>query len=88
MPRKNGYDSRQSDWYLKFQPSYVNPFVSASFAILNRDVRFEVFTAVTMKNAVFWDVAPCRSYVNRSFGGTYRLHLQNRDGSHQFVLVV
>jgi hypothetical protein len=24
-------------------------------------VRFEVFTAVTMKNAVFWDVAPCRS---------------------------
>jgi hypothetical protein len=22
-------------------------------------VRFEVFTAVTMKNAVFWDVAPC-----------------------------
>jgi hypothetical protein len=27
-----------------------------------------------MKNAVFWDVAPCRSYVNRRFGGTYRLH--------------
>jgi hypothetical protein len=24
-------------------------------------VRFEVFTAVTMKNAVFWNVAPCRS---------------------------
>jgi hypothetical protein len=22
-------------------------------------VRFEVFTAVTMKNAVFWDVTPC-----------------------------
>jgi hypothetical protein len=22
------------------------------------------------KNAVFWDVAPCRSYVNRRFGGT------------------
>jgi hypothetical protein len=34
-------------------------------------VRFEVFTAVTMKNAVFWDVAPCRSCVNRRFGGTY-----------------
>jgi hypothetical protein len=31
-------------------------------------VRFEVFTAVTMKNAVFWDVAPCRSCVNRRFG--------------------
>jgi hypothetical protein len=24
-------------------------------------VRFEVFTAVTMKNAVFWDVTPCGS---------------------------
>jgi hypothetical protein len=23
-------------------------------------IRFEVSTAVTMKNAVFWDVAPCR----------------------------
>jgi hypothetical protein len=25
------------------------------------DVRFEVFTAVTMKNGVFWDVMPCGS---------------------------
>jgi hypothetical protein len=24
-------------------------------------VRFEALTAVSMKNAVFWDVAPCRS---------------------------
>jgi hypothetical protein len=29
-----------------------------------------------MKNVVFWDVALCRSWVNRYFGGTYRLHLQ------------
>jgi hypothetical protein len=48
-----------------------------SVAILNY-VRCEVFTAVTMKNSVFWDVASCRSYVNRYFGGTYRLHLQGR----------
>jgi hypothetical protein len=41
-------------------------------------VRFEVFTAVTMKNAVFWDVAPCRSYVNRRYGGTFCLHLQGK----------
>jgi hypothetical protein len=27
-------------------------------------VRFEVFMAVTMKNAVFWDVAPCRYCAN------------------------
>jgi hypothetical protein len=31
-----------------------------------------------LKNAVFWDLAPCRSCVNRHFGGTYRLHLQGR----------
>jgi hypothetical protein len=41
-------------------------------------VIFEVFTAVTMKNAVFWDVAPCRSRANRRFVGTHRLHLQGR----------
>jgi hypothetical protein len=41
-------------------------------------VRFEVFTAVTMKKAVFWDVAPCRYGVNRRFGGTYPFHLQGR----------
>jgi hypothetical protein len=41
-------------------------------------VRFEAFTAVAMKNVVFWDVELCRSCVNRRFGGTYRLHLQGR----------
>jgi hypothetical protein len=34
-------------------------------------VRFEVFTAVTMKNCVFWDITPCDSCKNRRFGGTY-----------------
>jgi hypothetical protein len=33
-------------------------------------VRFEVFTAVTLQNAVFWDVTPCGSCKNRRFGGT------------------
>jgi hypothetical protein len=36
-------------------------------------VRSEVFTAVTMKNAAFWDVTPCSSCVNRRLGGTYLL---------------
>jgi hypothetical protein len=31
-----------------------------------------------MKNAIFWDVAPCGSCVNRPFGGRYRLHFQGR----------
>jgi hypothetical protein len=53
-------------------------------------VRVEVFTAVTMKNAVFWDFAPCRCGVNRRIGGTYRLHLLGRrknPRSHLLTLV-
>jgi hypothetical protein len=38
-----------------------------------RYVTFEVFTAVTMKNGVFWDVTSCGSCKNRRFGGTSRL---------------
>jgi hypothetical protein len=30
--------------------------------------------AVTMMNAIFWDVTPCGSCRKRRFGGTYRLH--------------
>jgi hypothetical protein len=42
-------------------------------------VGFEVFTAVTLKNAIFWDVALCSSCgLNRRFGRTFRLHLQGR----------
>jgi hypothetical protein len=37
------------------------------------DLRF--LTAVTMKNAVFWDVAPCSFCASRRFGGLFRLHL-------------
>jgi hypothetical protein len=40
--------------------------------------RFEAFTAVTMKKAVFWAVALCTSCVNRRSGGKYRFHLQGR----------
>jgi hypothetical protein len=40
----------------------------------NIHVRFEVFTAVTMKKGAFWDVTPCGSSKNRRFGGTWRLH--------------
>jgi hypothetical protein len=34
------------------------------------NVRFEVYTAVTMKKGVFWDVTLCGSCKNRRFGGT------------------
>jgi hypothetical protein len=33
-------------------------------------VRVEVYTAVTVKNGVLWDVTPCGSYRNQLFGGT------------------
>jgi hypothetical protein len=39
--------------------SYENIF---RFFYYVDDVRFEVFTAVTMKNGVFWVVTPCGSY--------------------------
>jgi hypothetical protein len=43
---------------------------SANWEKRNVYIRFEVFTAVTMKNGVFWDVMPCGSCKNRCFGGT------------------
>jgi hypothetical protein len=44
---------------------------SASYTVWSK-------TKETLKNVVFWDVAPCSSFMNRRFGGTYRLHLQGR----------
>jgi hypothetical protein len=38
---------------------------SGLFNLYSDCVTFEVFTAVTMKNAVFWDVAPCGYCLNR-----------------------
>jgi hypothetical protein len=47
--------------------------IPATLTNWHNDVRFEVFTAVTMKNVVFWDVALCRSRGSRRFGGTHGL---------------
>jgi hypothetical protein len=41
-------------------------------------LKFEFFTAVTMRNAAFWDVALYGSCHNLRFRGTYRLHLERR----------
>jgi hypothetical protein len=42
---------------------------------------FEDFTAVTMNNAVFWDIRPCGYCKNRHFRRIYRLHHQgNKNG--------
>jgi hypothetical protein len=63
---------------LPARPFSVNVICFAVFKQKLHNVRFEVFTAVNMKNIVFWDVAPSGSGLNRRFGGTYRLHLQGR----------
>jgi uncharacterized protein with PIN domain len=36
---------------------------------IHENARFEVFMAVTTKNAVFWDVTQCGSCKNRHFRG-------------------
>jgi hypothetical protein len=46
-------------------------------------VRFEVFTAVTMKNSVFWDVTPCGSFKNKRFGGDTFLRNEGSNKSHK-----
>jgi hypothetical protein len=45
-----------------------------------REWKFEGSAAVTMKNAVFWDVTPCSSCKNRRFEGTQRLLHQGDKG--------
>jgi hypothetical protein len=48
--------------------------VTSNRRTLRRNTKaFDVFTAVTMKNGVFWDVTPCGSCKNRHFGGSYSL---------------
>jgi hypothetical protein len=42
-------------------------------------VRFEVFTAVTVKNVAILSVTACDSCINRRFEETYRLHYQGKN---------
>jgi hypothetical protein len=79
--RKVNSEKEFSDWLLEAGDggSGANVSLSQSCCSNTQDsVRFEVYTAVTVKNTVLWDVAPCRSCVNRRFVGTYRFHLQGR----------
>jgi hypothetical protein len=58
-PLRNAHFNRND----KKCPLFVTGLQSVHF------VRFEFFTAVTKKNAAFWDVKPCGSWKNRRFGG-------------------
>jgi hypothetical protein len=57
---------------IEYSPQCNSQFI----ARINIYIRFEVFTAMNMKNVVNWDVVPCRYFVNGRFGGTYLLHPQ------------
>jgi hypothetical protein len=48
----------------------LNNVITSRYKVLLWYVRFEVFTAATMKNGVFWDATLCGSCKNRRFGGT------------------
>jgi hypothetical protein len=69
-------------WFWHTEPQYGGPTLYArdldeglsgdhlGWARSTNYVRFEVLTAVTMKNCVFWDVTPRGNCTNRRFGGT------------------
>jgi hypothetical protein len=40
-------------------------------------VRFEVFTAMIIKNIIFWDMTPCGSCKDGRFGGKCHHHYQS-----------
>jgi hypothetical protein len=61
-------------WDIKTQFLPHRKHISATEPSREYYVRFEVFTTVTVKNAVFWNVTPCSSFKNRRFGGSYRIH--------------
>jgi hypothetical protein len=57
--------------HLLIHYEYIPEWLTVSIGMyILHYVRFEVFTAVTMKNGVFWGVTPCGSCKNRRFGGT------------------
>jgi hypothetical protein len=67
----------QPIWHplLLIMPKDMNNKAVASMLIRFWVVGFEIFTAVTMKNAVFGDMAPCGSCKNRHFRGALHLRL-------------
>jgi hypothetical protein len=58
-----------TDKYIFITVNILHNFVHSSLKRI-MFVRFEVFTAVTMKNGVFWNVTPCGACTTRRFEGT------------------
>jgi hypothetical protein len=64
----NGQFCRLSLTTIQEERQYRPHSTPSNIAICMQFVRFEVFTAVTMKNGVFLVVTPCGSCKNRRFG--------------------
>jgi hypothetical protein len=77
----NSYSSLKAKWSIR--KSNLRKVVHGLIHIFHRPrygfLWFEVFMAMSMKNAVFWDVTTCGSCKNRRFGGMYRLHYQGKN---------
>jgi hypothetical protein len=56
----------------------VEMSLTMSYACFPNELFSILYKSFTLKNAVFWDMAPCRYCINRCFGGTYSLHLHDR----------
>jgi hypothetical protein len=67
------------------RPSVRSHFIAN---LKKSDVSLTLCAKFEIKNTVFWDVVPCRYFVNRRFGGTYRLHLQGRSNPRACILTV
>jgi hypothetical protein len=52
------------------------PFITIGYSI---HPMFQIIKNIrTMNNVIFWGIAPSSPYVNRRFGGIYRLNLHGR----------
>jgi hypothetical protein len=67
--KKCEYNEKIHQLFLNFKEEEVS-VKKETFYNISINVRFEVFTAVTMKNGVFWDITLCGSCKSRRFGET------------------
>jgi hypothetical protein len=57
----------------------VTEFIKNFLAVRGGDFRIQMLTTfLPLKNAMFWDMAPCGFNVDQRFGGMCPLHLQGR----------
>jgi hypothetical protein len=62
----------------KYENCFGNRIYFDIFLYNQTDKQTKVYSTFTLRFDIFWDIARCSTYINRRFGGTYRLHLQDR----------